>query len=323
MKAIRYYRYGSADVLQAQDVDEPGVGDNDLLIRVRAVSLNALDLHHLSGLPYIVRTQTGLTRPKAHGLGLDMAGTVEAVGRRVSSFQPGDEVFGSDSQMLAEYVCIGEDKPVVHKPPRLTFEQAAAVPVAALTALQALRDKGQVRRGHRVLVNGASGGVGLFAVQIAKALGAEVTGVCSTTNMDMVMSVGADHVIDYTKTDFTRSGQRFDLLIDVAGSRTLAECRSALEPTGVLVGIGSQSKGRWLGPMSRPLRMLMVAPVARQKMTFFIADLSRDDLLVLCGLLDSGKVTPVIDRIYPIADVAEAIRYLETGHARAKVVLTI
>jgi NADPH:quinone reductase-like Zn-dependent oxidoreductase len=323
MKAVRYDRYGSANVLQLQEVDQPVTGDDDLLVRVQAVALNPLDLYYLRGLPYILRTQTGLTRPKAHGLGADMAGTVEAVGRNVTTFQPGDEVFGSGSQMLAEYVRIDAAKAVVHKPARLTFEQAAAVPVAALTALQALRDKGQVQPGHRVLVNGASGGVGSFAVQIAKALGAEVTGVTSTANVDMVSSLGADHVIDYTKADFTLLGQRYDLLIDVAGSRTLSSCWRLLEPAGVLVAVGSPSKGRWIGPMIRPVKIVMLAPLVRRKMTFFVADLSRDDLVVLCGLLGSGKVTPVIDRTYPMAEVADAVRYLGTGHARGKVVVTI
>jgi NADPH:quinone reductase-like Zn-dependent oxidoreductase len=323
MKAIRYDRYGPADVLQLRDVDPPVIGDNDVLVAVHAASLNPLDVYNMRGLPYLLRTQTGLARPKVHGLCVDMAGTVEAVGSSVTSFRPGDEIFGGASQVLAEYVSIGADKAVVHKPAGLTFEQAAAVPVAALTALQAVRDKGKVRPGNRVLVNGASGGVGPFAVQIAKALGAEVTGVCSTANVDLVASIGADHVIDYTKTDFTRSGQRYDVLVDVAGNRTLTECCRVVEPAGTLVGVGSQSKGRWIGPARRPLKMLMVRPLARRRMAFFIADLSRDDLAVLCGLLESGSVTPVVDRTYPITDVADAVRYLETGHARGKVVITV
>lgn len=323
MKAIRYYRYGSSDVLQVQDTDKPAIKDNEVLVRVRAASLNPLDLYDLHGLPYIMRMQAGLIRPKANGLGLDMAGTIEAVGKDVTSYQPGDEVFGGRSQTLAEYVAVREDAAMAIKPADLTFEQAAAVPVAALTALQALRDKARVRPGHKVLVNGAAGGVGPFAVQIAKALGAEVTGVCSTRNVDMVASLGADHVVDYAKEDFTRSSQRYDVLVDIAGSRTLSECRRVLARSGVLVGVGAPSKGRWLGPMRRFVTMLLVAPVVSQQMTFFMAELSRDDLAVLCDLLETGKVRPVIDRTYPLSEVPQAIRYLETGHARAKVVITI
>src|SRR5215469_6640870 len=323
MKAIRYYRFGSPDVLQLQDVDKPVIGDNEVLVRVRAASLNPLDLYYLHGLPYIARVEVGLTRPKAHGLGLDMAGTVEAVGSSATGFQPGDEVFGGGSQTLAEYLVVGDDAAVLRKPAGLTFEQAAAVPVSAFTALQALRDKARVRPGHKVLVNGAAGGVGPFAVQIAKAFGAEVTGVCSTGNVDMVASLGADHVIDYTREDFTRTGRRYDVLVDIAGSRRLSECRRVLRPDGVLVGVGAPNKGRWIGPMRRPVKMLLAAPVVSQKMIFFMAEQRRDDLVVLRELLETGKVTPVIDRTYPLSEVPAAIRYLETGHARGKVVITI
>jgi len=323
MKAIRYYRFCSPAVLLLQDVDKPATGDNEVLVRVRAASLNPLDLYYLHGLPYIARMQVGLTRPKAHGMGLDLAGTVEVVGRHATSFQPGDEVFGGGSQTLAEYLSVGDDAAVLRKPAGLTFEQAAAVPVSAFTALQALRDKARVRPGHKVLVNGAAGGVGPFAVQIAKAFGAEVTGVCSTKNLDMVASLGADHVIDYTREDFTRTGRHYDVLLDIAGSRKLSECRRVLAPSGVLVGVGAPSTGRWIGPMSRPIKMLVAAPVVSQKMTFFMAEQRKDDLAVLRELLETGQVTPVIDRTYPLSDVPEAIRYLETGHARGKVVITI
>jgi NADPH:quinone reductase-like Zn-dependent oxidoreductase len=322
MKAIRYHRYGRSEVLELQDVDKPAINDNEVLVRVRAAALNPLDLYYLHGLPYIARVQVGLTRPRAHGLGLDMAGTIEAAGRNVTSFQPGDEVFGSGSQTLAEYLSFGEGAAVVRKPGCLTFEQAAAVPVSAFTALQALRDKAQVRPGHKVLVNGAAGGVGPFAVQIAKALGAEVTAVCSTRNVDMVASIGADHIVDYTREDFTRSGQRYDVLVDIAGSRRLSECRGVLAPAGVLVGVGAPNKGRWIGPMSRSVTMLLLAPVVSQKMTFFMAEQRKDDLIVLRELLEAGKLTPIIDRTYRLGEVPEAIRYLETGHARGKVVIT-
>jgi NADPH:quinone reductase-like Zn-dependent oxidoreductase len=323
MKAIRYYRFGSPDVLRLQDVDKPAIGGNEVLVRVRAASLNPLDLYYLHGLPYIARMQVGLTRPTAHGLGFDLAGTVEMVGRNATSFQPGDEIFGGGSQTLAEYLSVGDDAAVLGKPAGLTFEQAAAVPVSALTALQALRDKARVRPGHKVLVNGAAGGVGPFAVQIAKAFGAEVTGVCSTKNVAMVAALGADHVIDYTREDFTRTGRHYDVLLDIAGSRKLSECRRVLAPGGVLVGIGAPSKGRWIGPMRRPVKMLVAAPVVSQKMTFFMAQQNKDDLAVLRELLETGQVTPVIDRTYPLSEVPAAIRYLETGHARGKVVITI
>src|SRR5262250_3387458 len=224
MKATRYYRYGPPDVLKLQDIDMPAVGDDEVLVRVRAASVNPLDWHFMRGAPYLVRAMAGLSRPKTNGLGVDLAGQVEAVGKNVTTFQPGDEVFGSyERGTLAEYVSLRHDAVLLEKPANLTFEQAASVPVAATTALQALRDKGRIQPGHKVLVNGAAGGVGTFAVQLAKALGAEVTGVCSTQNAEMVASIGADHVIDYTRADFTTVGRRYDLLVDIAGNRTLAE----------------------------------------------------------------------------------------------------
>jgi NADPH:quinone reductase-like Zn-dependent oxidoreductase len=323
MKAIRYYRYGSPDVLQLREVDKPAIDEDEVLVRVRAASLNPLDLYYLRGSPYIARIQVGLTRPRAKGLGLDMAGTIEAVGGNVTGFQPGDEVFGGGSQTLAEYLSVREDAVVLRKPANLTFEQAAAVPVSAFTALQAVRDKARVRPGHKVLVNGAAGGVGPFAVQIAKAFGAEVTGVCSTRNVNLVASIGADHVVDYTKDEFTLSERRYDVLVDIAGSRTLSECRRVLTPSGVLVGVGAPSRGRWIGPMSRSLKIFVAAPITSQKMTFFMAEPRRDDLATLADLLETGKITPVLDRTYPLSQVPEAIRYLETGHARGKVVITI
>ena len=323
MRAIRYYRYGSSDVLQLQDVDIPAINDEEVLVRVRAASLNPIDLYYLHGSPYIARLQVGLTRPKANGLGFDLAGTIEAAGKNVASFQEGDEVFGSTSQTFAEYLAVHQDAALLQKPGGLTLEQAAAVPLSAFTALQALRDKARVRPGHMVLVNGAAGGVGTFTVQIAKAFGAEVTGVCSTRNVELVVSIGADHVLDYTTDDFTRSGERYDVIVDIAGSRTLADCRRVLAPDGVLVGIGAPNKGRWIGPMSRALKMKAVGPVVRQKMIFFVAEQNKEDLTVLRDLLESGKVTPVIDRSYPLDEVQEAFRYLGTGHARAKIVITI
>jgi len=327
MKAIRYHRYGPPEVLELQDVDKPAVGDGDVLVRVRAASVNPLDWHFMRGAPYLVRIMAGLSRPKPSQtmLGADMAGSVEAVGQNVTGFSAGDEVFGGleERGTLAEYISISADAVVLEKPAGLTFEQAAAVPVAAFTALQALRDKGRVQPGQKVLVNGASGGVGTFAVQIAKALGAEVTGVCSTANVDMVASIGADHVIDYTREDFTRPGRRYDLLIDIAGNRSLAETRRVLVPKGVLVVVGGPDKGRWIGPFGRTIRMLLQSPAVSQRMVSFLAHQNRDDLAVLRELLDAGQVTPVIDRTYPLNEVAEAVRYLETGHAQGKVVITV
>jgi NADPH:quinone reductase-like Zn-dependent oxidoreductase len=301
----------------------PLVSDDGVLVRVKAASVNPLDWHFMRPLPYIVRAQAGLRRPKDSGLGADMAGDVEAVGKNVTRFQPGDEVFGGGGGTFAEYVSIRQDGVVLEKPASLTFEQAASVPVAAFTALQALRDKGQIQPGHKVLVNGAAGGVGTFAVQIAKAFGAEVTSVYSTRNVEMVRSIRADQVVDYTQEDFTRTRQRYDVLVDVAGNRTLSECRRVLAPKGVLVGVGGPDKGRWVGPLTGPVKMLLVSPFVSQTMVPLLAHQSRDDLAVLRELLEAGKVTPVIDRTYPLSEVPEAIGYLEEGHASGKVVITV
>jgi len=327
MKAIRYDRYGPPDVLELGDVSAPAVGDDDVLVRVRAASVNPLDWHCMRGAPYLVRLQGGLRRPRPGTgvLGADMAGSVEAVGKNVSGYRPGDEVFGGleNRGTLAEYITVRQDGVVLGKPTGLTFEQAAAVPVAAFTALQALRDKGRVRPGQKVLVNGASGGVGTFAVQIAKALGADVTGVCSTRNVDLVESIGADQVIDYTRQDFTRAEREYDLVIDIAGSRTLSQTRRVLAPKGVLVAVGAPDKGRWIGPLGRLVTMAALSPAVSQRMVFFLARMNKDDLAFLRDLVDAGKVAPVIDRTYPLTQAAEAIRYLEAGHARGKVIITV
>jgi NADPH:quinone reductase-like Zn-dependent oxidoreductase len=327
MKAIRYYRYGPAEVLLVEDVDMPAVGDNDVLVRVRAASVNPLDWHFMRGAPYLVRVMAGLSLPRASAsrLGADMAGSVEAVGKNVMEFRPGDEVFGGleDRGTLAEYISIRHDGAVLTKPAGLTFEQAASVPVAAFTALQALRNKGRVRPGHKVLVNGASGGVGTFAVQLAKAFGAQVTGVCSTANVEMVAAIGADQVIDYTQEDFIRARRRYDVVIDIAGNRTLAETRRVLVSSGVLVGVGGPDKGRWIGPLARSARMALLSPAVSQRMVFFLARQNKADLAVLRELLEAGKIIPVIDRTYPLGEAAEAIRYLEKGHAKGKVAITV
>jgi len=322
MRAITYTEYGPPDVLQFTEVAKPTPKDNEVLIRVRAASVNPLDWHFMRGTPYIVRIQAGLRKPKATRLGVDVAGQVEAVGKNVTHFQSGDEVFGACKGAFSEYVCASEGV-LVLKPANVTFEQAAAVPVAAFTALQGLRDKGQIQPGQRVLINGASGGVGTFAVQIAKWFGAEVTGVCSTRNVDMVRSIGANHVVDYTQEDFTKSGQRYDLIFDSVGNHSLSDTRHALTPEGTLVLVGGPDKGRWLGPLTGVLKAVVLSRCVSQKLLPFLAHLSKDDLIVMQELLEARKVTPVIDRSYPLSDVPEAIRYLEEGHARGKVVITV
>ena len=327
MRAIRFDRYGPPDVLELRDVDMPAIGDDEVLVRVRAASVNPLDWHFMRGTPYLVRMLAGLSRPRpsAGRLGADMAGSVEAVGKNAAGFRPGDEVFGGleDRGTLAEYISVRYDGVILPKPVGLTFEQAASVPVAAVTALQALRDKGHVQPGQRVLVNGASGGVGTFTVQIAKAFGAEVTGVCSTRNVEMVASIGADQVIDYTREDFTQARRRYDLVVDIAGNRRLAETRRVLVPKGVLVAVGGPNKGHWIGPLGRSVKIALLSPAVSQRMTFFLAHQNKDDLAVLRELLETGKVTPVIDRTYQLSEVAEAIGYLEAGHATGKVAVTV
>ena len=323
MKAIVRERYGSPDVLELKDIEKPVVDDDSVLVRVRAASINAYDWHMMRGSPYLVRMVAGLRKPKSSGMGVDVAGQVEAVGKNVTQFRPGDEVFGSRSGSLAEYVRGTSQSFLVPKPSGLTFEQAAAVPMAATTALQGLRDKGHIKPGQSVLINGASGGVGTFAVQIAKALGAHVTAVCSTGNVEQARSLGADEVIDYTKDDFTQSGRRYDLILDVAASGSLSSRRRVLEPNGILVGVGAADGGRMTSILAGLLETAVLSRFGNQKMPFFLAKNSKDDLLVLTELIEAGKVRPVIDRTYPLNKTAEAIRYLETGHARAKVVITV
>ncbi len=330
MKAIRFHRYGPPDVLALEDVDPPVAGDDDVLVRVRAASVNPLDVHVMRGTPYLLRMMFGLPRPKSNGLGGDMAGRVEAVGKNVTRFRPGDEVYGGRGlaaaercSAFAEYAAFHQDGMLRRKPVNLTFEEAAAVPVAAITALQALRDKGRVQAGHRVLVNGAAGGVGTFAVQIAKAYGAEVTGVCSTGNVHLIRSIGADHVVDYTREDFTRVGRRYDLIVDNAGNHPLTAIRRALAPKGVLVAVGGPVKGRWIRPFLGQVKLPAYSLVVSQAMRPMLARGNGDDLAVLTGLIEAGKVTPVVGRTYPLSAVPDAIRHLAEGHARGKVVITV
>ena len=325
MKAIVYYNYGSPEVLQLEEIAKPVPSENQVLVKIRAVSINPYDWHFMEGVPYIARVLGfGPLKPTSPRLGVDFAGTVEAVGKNVTQFKPGDEVFGGKGGAFAEYVVIAE-KFLGMKPANITFEQAGSVQIAGLTALQGLRDKGKVQSGQKVLINGASGGVGTFAVQIAKSLGAHVTGVSSTRNLELVRSLGADQVIDYTKEDFTRSGQRYAVIIDNVGNRSLSECRRVLNPDGkyVLIGGGGVNDNRWIGPFSAVIKTLLLKPFISQEMNMMISEVKKEDLTFLADLMQSGKVTPVIDKTYPFSEIREAIRYVETGRARGKVVVTL
>src|SRR6266480_2281090 len=324
IKAVVHCEYGPPDVLKFEDVEKPVPNDNQLLVKVRAASVNPLDLT-IRG-PWLIRPLLGLRKPKGTRLGVDYSGTVEAVGTNVTSFKPGDEVFGGKTGAIAEYICVLADRSVVLKPANMTFEQAASVPVAAITALQGLRDKGKIQAGQKVLINGASGGVGTFAVQIAKSFGTEVTGVCSTRNVDLVRSIGADHVIDYTKEDFTKTDQRYDLIFDLVGNHTFSERRRILNQNGICVMAGIGGAGwhdgfaiRLAGELNAYVRSRFVS----QKFIAYIAQFNKQDMTFLADLMQSGKITPVIDRTYKLNQTADALRYLEQGHARGKVVITL
>jgi NADPH:quinone reductase-like Zn-dependent oxidoreductase len=325
MKAIVYCDYGLKN-LKLENIEKPTPTDDQLLVRVRAASINPYDWHFIEGTPYIMRMMgVGLRKPKDTRLGVDFAGTVEAVGKNVTQFKPGDEVFGGRGGAFAEYVCRRADGAVAVKPASITFEQAASVNIAGITALQALRDKGNVQAGQKVLINGASGGVGTFAVQIAKSFGAEVTGVCSTRNVDLVRSLGADHVIDYTKEDFANGTERYDVILDNVPNHSLSECRHVLNPKGkyVMIGGGGPNDSRWVGPFGRVIHALLVSPFSSQKMGMMMADSNQKDLTVLADMMQSGKMKPVIDRTYKLSEVPAAIAYLEEGHARGKVIITV
>jgi len=319
MKAIIYTKYGSPDVLEVQDVEKPAPKENEVLVKVHASSVNPAEWYAMTGL-FIARIGSGLLKPKDTRLGADFAGVVEAVGKDVTHLKQGDEVYGGRGGAFAEYVCVRNA--VMPKPTNLTFEQAAAVATAAITALQGLRDYGQIQPGQKVLINGASGGVGTYAVQIAKAFGAEVTGVCSTRNVDMIHSLGADHVIDYTKEDFTRIGRRYDLFLDIAGSRSWRECKRVLNPGAKFVIVGGP-KTPVIGPLSHVIKIRLASLGASQKIAFFIAKFNREDFAFLRELFEGGKLRSVIDRTYPMSKISEAMRYLGTGHAQAKVVVTM
>jgi NADPH:quinone reductase-like Zn-dependent oxidoreductase len=324
MKAVVFRQYGGPEVLRIEEVEKPSPKADELLIRVHAASLNPFDWHRMRGLPYPVRAMmTGIGRPRNTRLGVDFAGTVEAVGPQVKHFRVGDEVFGAADGSVAEYVTSTEVG-IALKPANSTFEQAAGVPIAGLTALQGLRDKGQLKAGQKVLINGASGGVGTFAVQIAKSMGAQVTGVCSTRNQELVRRIGAEHVVDYTREDVTRGNERFDLVLDMVGNYPLLSYRRVLTPHGTLVVVGATSNDPWIGAMSGWAKAAVIGPFVGQHYGTLMADVNRTaDLEALAELMSSGQVTTIIDRTYALADTAEAMRQLEQGHARGKIVITI
>ena len=327
MKAA-YTRYGPPDVIEVDDLEKPVPRENEVLIKVRAASVNPLDWKTMTGGPYIVRLLLGLRKPKIKQLGVDVAGKVETVGRNVTQFKPGDSVFGTCRGAFAEYACTCQSaklmkSALVMKPDNVTFEQAAAAPVAALTALQGLRDKGRIQPGQKVLINGAAGGVGTFAVQIAKSFGTYVTGVCSTRNVDLVRSIGADRVIDYTQEDFTRSGQRYDLLFDAVGNHSLSACRRVLNPKGILIMVGAPKDLRVIDLLASVIGAFVLSWFVSQRLVIFLAKSNTEDLAIVGQLLATGKVTSVIDRRFSLSEVPEALRYLEEGHARGKVTITL
>jgi NADPH:quinone reductase-like Zn-dependent oxidoreductase len=326
IKAYFYREYGSPDVLRLEEIGKPVPTDDQVLVKVRAASVNPLDWHYLEGTPYIVRLlEFGLLKPKIPRLGVDMAGQVEAVGKNVTDFKPGDEVFGQRFGAFGEYVAVRADRALVIKPPGVTFEQAAGLPVAAITALQGLRDKGKVQAGQKVLINGASGGVGTFAVQLAKIMGAEVTGVCSGRNVDLVKSLGADHVIDYTKEDYTKNGQRYDVMLDNVANHSFSENTGVLNPQGkyVMIGGGGPEDQGFIGPLVLPIKIALMKRFVTQEAGFMVAEVTKNDLTYLADLVQSGKLKVVIDKTYPLNQLPEAMRYLETGRARGKVVITV
>ncbi len=322
MKAVVRRCYGSPDVLEYGDIEKPTPADDEVLVKVAAASVNPLDWHFVRGTPYLLRLMSGTGAPDEPRLGVDFAGTVEAVGSSVTRFKPGDEVFGGADGAFAEYLTIQEDGQLVVKPADVSFEQAASAPRAAVTALQALRDLGILEPGQSVLINGASGGVGTFAVQIAKSMGAEVTGVCSTRNVEMVLSIGADHVFDYKKEDYTESGKQYDLIIDMVGNHSLSANRRALKPDGTFVIVGG-GKGNWLGPMMTPIKALFLSPFVDQEFVMVLAEITSDDLTILGDLMQAGTVTPVIDSRYALSEVKAAIQHSEEGHTRGKIIIDV
>jgi len=322
MQAITYHCYGAPEVLKLENAAKPIPSDNEVLVKVHAAGVNPLDWHYMRGAPYIMRLASGVGSPNKNRLGVDFSGTIESIGKDVTKFKVGDEVFGGAGGAFAEYLTVSQDRTIALKPENMSFSQAATVPVAALTALQALRDQGKIKAGQKVLINGASGGVGTFAVQIAKSFGAEVTGVCSTRNIDMVRSIGADHVFDYKKQDYTQSGQRYDLIIDNVGNHSISKNRVALKPGGTLVSVGG-GKGNWIGPLIGPIKSLFVQPFADEQLISFVARLKGDDLNFLAELMKAGKLTPVIEKHFSLSELPLAIKHSEQGHTRGKIVVDI
>jgi NADPH:quinone reductase-like Zn-dependent oxidoreductase len=323
VKAIVQDTYGSADVLKFADIDRPVIGDSDVLIRVQAAGLHIGDWHVMTGLPYMLRVVGfGLRAPKVRGRGIDVAGTVEAIGKGVSEFRVGDEVFGTCEGAFAEYARAPE-KNLALKPAGLSVQQAAAVPTSSFAALQALRDRGEIRPGHKVLIVGATGGVGIFAVQIAKSFGAHVTGVCSTSKMDLVRSLGADAVVDYATGDFTKTAQRYDIVLDTGGNRALGDLRRLLSPGGTLVLVGGEGGNRVLGGAGKWIQALAIAPFVGQKLRPLSTVPNKQDLLVVKQLVDAGKLMPIIDRTFALKDVPDAFRYLKNGSGRGKIVIAV
>lgn len=320
MKTVIHAKYGSPDVLEIVEMEKPSVSEDGVLVRVHASSVNPAEWYGMTGL-LVARFSGGLFKPKDPRLGADFAGVVEAVGSKVTHVKPGDEVYGGRSGAFAEYVNVRNA--VVRKPANISFEEAAAVPTAAITALQGLRDHGKIKPGDKVLINGAAGGVGTFAVQIAKALGAEVTGVTSTRNVERIRSLGADHVVDYTKDDFTRNGKQYDLIFDIAGTRTWKEYKRVMKPNSIFILVGAPKGNKVMGPLARIFKMKAASLGSSQKMVFFIAQFNRPDLDALREMIESGKVKPAVEKIYPMTQVVDAMKHLGTGHAWGKLVLTM
>jgi NADPH:quinone reductase-like Zn-dependent oxidoreductase len=324
MKAMIYEKFGGPEVLQLRDVEKPEPAEDEVLVRVHAASVNPFDWHMLTGMPYLARIEAGLRKPKTGRLGVDFAGTVDSVGADVTRFKPGDEVFGGRTGAFAEYVPVREERAIALKPPGVSFEHAAAVGIAGVTALQGLRDKGRLHEGQHVLINGASGGVGTWGLQIAKAMGGEVTAVCSPRNVEQARQLGADRVIDYTEQDFTQNGRRYDLLLDIGGNRSWPEYKRALNADGTIVIVGGPKTNRWIGPLwDRLLVRLRAIRDSRTVAAPFLASLNGDDLRIIGEWMESGNVTPAIERTYPLSEVPQALAYVGEGHARGKVVISI
>jgi NADPH:quinone reductase-like Zn-dependent oxidoreductase len=323
MKAMARESFGGPEGLKLRDVERPVPAADEVLVRVHVASLNMFDWHMLIGTPYLARLEAGLRKPKTELVGVDFAGAVESVGADVKDFHPGDEVFGGRNGSLAEFVPVREERAIAHKPADVSFEQAASIGIAGVTALQGLRDKGQLRSGQRVLINGASGGVGTYAIQIAKSLGAEVTAVCSTHNVEQARTLGAGQVIDYKQEDFVARGERYDVILDIAGNRSWRECKRVLKHEGRLVIVGGPKKNRWIGPLGSVLAIVLRSKLGSQRAILFMANLNKDDLVVLADLIDAGKITPAIDRKYELSEAAKALAYVGAGHAQGKVIVTV